>query len=142
MKTKVSRPLDYHGRHALQQADQAIKKDVVRALVELITNSDDSYRKQEVRNQHVDGRIIVRIQPKRNSPTTIVIQDFAQGMDSDALDRAVGTYADETSGFLTGEPVRGYFGRGLKDAILGLGEGLVTSNVDSWAYEAWLGHKR
>ena len=31
--------MEYADRFALQQADQAIRKDVVRALVELITNT-------------------------------------------------------------------------------------------------------
>ena len=37
-----SRKLQYADRVAIQQADQAIRKDVFRALVEIITNSNDS----------------------------------------------------------------------------------------------------
>ena len=142
MTNRISRPLEYHGRHAQQQADQAIRGNVERALVELITNSDDSLRKQEARGQKSDGRITIEIQPKRrDSHSVIVVQDFAEGMDVSVIDRAVGVYADETSGFLTGEPVRGYFGRGLKDSILALGEGTVRSVVDGAACDAWLGYK-
>ena len=42
-----SRKLEYADRVALQQADQAIRKDVLRALVELVTNSNDSYSRLE-----------------------------------------------------------------------------------------------
>ena len=57
MTIRVSRQMGYAGRHGIQQADQAIKRDVVRALVELVTNSDDSYRRMESQGTSVDGRI-------------------------------------------------------------------------------------
>jgi hypothetical protein len=47
MKIEVTRKLEYADRLAVQQADQAIRKDVVRALVELITNANDSYHRLE-----------------------------------------------------------------------------------------------
>ena len=55
MTIRVSRPMDYADRFGIQQADQAIKRDIVRALVELITNSDDSYRRIENTGRSVDG---------------------------------------------------------------------------------------
>ena len=60
-------------------------------------------------------------------------------MDGQSLDHALGVYAEETSGFTEGEPVRGYFGRGIKDAILGLGEGTVVGIVSGHEHRAWLG---
>ena len=138
MVTRISRPMEYAGRFGRQQADQAIKRDLIRALVELITNSDDSYRRMERQGISIDGQILIEIQ-RRRSGSIVRVTDFAEGMDGETLDRAVGTYADETSGFLAGEPVRGYFGRGIKDAILGLGEGIVTGTVDYWQHRASLG---
>ena len=138
MVTRVSRPMAYAGRFGRQQADQAVKRDLVRALVELITNSDDSYRRMERQGLSVSGQILIEIQ-RRRIGSIVRVTDFAEGMDDETLDRAVGTYADETSGFLAGEPVRGYFGRGIKDAILGLGEGTVTGVVDGQQHRAWLG---
>ena len=137
MVTRISRRLQYADRFGLQQADQAIKKDLVRALVELITNSDDSYRRLESRGVPTTGRIIVEIQRKRQR-SVIKVTDFAEGMDGDKLDRAVGIYAEATSGFSKGAQVRGYFGRGIKDAILGLGEGIVTGTVDNQRHRASL----
>ena len=43
-----SRRLQYADRVALQQADQAIRKDAFRALVEVITNCNDSYSRLAV----------------------------------------------------------------------------------------------
>ena len=63
---------------------------------------------------------------------------MGEGMDGSMLDKAVGVYAEATSGFTTGAPVRGLFGRGIKDAILGLGEGSVTSVVSNTEHRARL----
>ena len=52
-----SRKLQYADRVALQQADQAIRKDVLRALVEVITNSNDSYSRLEQGGERVSGSI-------------------------------------------------------------------------------------
>ena len=38
-------PFNYDDRYFLQTAEAAMKGDIVRGLVELITNSDDSYSK-------------------------------------------------------------------------------------------------
>lgn len=137
MVTRLSRRLEYADRFARQQADQAIKKDIVRALVELITNSDDSYNRLENRGIVTDGRILIDIQRKRRG-STVQVTDFGEGMDGDKLDVAVGTYAEETSGFAKGKRVRGYFGRGIKDAILGLGEGVLTGIINNKIHQASL----
>ena len=138
MTTRISRPMDYAGRFGRQQADQAIKRDVIRALVELITNSDDSYRRLESRGKEVDGRITIEVLRKRQQ-SVFRVTDYGEGMDGQALDQALGVYAEETSGFTVGQPVRGYFGRGVKDAILGLGEGKVIGTVANQVHQAWLG---
>ena len=138
MVTRVSRRMEYAGRFGRQQADQAIKRDLVRALAELVTNSDDSYRRLENQQLSTDGRILVEIHRKHRE-SVLKVTDFAEGMDGNTLDHAVGTYAGDTSGFMSGEPVRGYFGRGVKDAILGLGEGTVTGIVNNEIHRPWLG---
>ena len=66
---------------------------------------------------------------RRRVESVIRVIDFAEGMDGNALDRALGVYAEDTSGFTAGEAVRGYFGRGIKDSILGLGGGRVDGLV-------------
>jgi hypothetical protein len=128
MAVRRSSALDYTGRFGLQQADQAIKRDVVRALAELITNADDSYRRLEQRGVKTDGQISIQIKRKHQG-SEIEVVDHAEGMTGDKLDEALGTYGEDVSGFAQGAPVRGFFGRGLKDAILGLGEGSVYSIV-------------
>ena len=128
-----SRKLQYADRVALQQADQAIRKDVLRALVEIITNSNDSYSRLEDAGRQVGGEIVIDVWRKhRNS--VIRVRDFAEGMDDARMDMVVGTYGEATSGLKEDLHVRGMWGRGLKDAIFGLGYGYVNSIQDNTLY--------
>jgi len=122
----VSRKLQYADGVALQQADQAIRKDVLRALVEIITNSNDSYSRIEDASSHASGEIIIDILRKHKN-SAIRVRDFAEGMDDTHMDKVVGTYGEATSGLKEDKHVRGMWGRGLKDAIFGLGYGYVNS---------------
>ncbi len=55
-----------------------------------------------------------------------MVKDFAEGMSREQLQKAI-TFGEEASGFETGRSVRGLFGRGLKEAIIALGEGEITT---------------
>ncbi|MCC6824509.1 MAG: ATP-binding protein [Acidobacteria bacterium] len=129
MSGRVSRRIEVADRLVLQQADQAIRKDVTRALVELITNSNDRYTVLERLSKTASGSIVVEIQRRRHK-SVLRVRDLATGMTSDEMDQKVGRYADATSGFKEGERVRGLWGRGLKDSIYGLGEGTIESICD------------
>src|SRR3972149_720656 len=111
-----SRKLQYADRVALQQADQAIRKDVLRALVEVITNCNDSYSRLEHNGLTVSGEIMIEITRKhRNS--LIRVRDFAEGMTDLRMDKVVGTYGEATSGLKEDKQSCGRWGRGMKDAI-------------------------
>jgi len=132
-----SRKLQYADRVALQQADQAIRKDVLRALVEVITNSNDSYSRLEDAGSHVSGEIIIDVLRKHKN-SVIRVRDFAEGMDDVRMDHVVGTYGEATSGLKEDLHVRGMWGRGLKDAIFGLGYGHVNSIKEDTLYRSSL----
>ncbi len=121
-----SRKLQYADRVAIQQADQAIRKDVFRALVEIITNSNDSYLRLEQAGWSVSGEIYIDVL-RRHKNSTIRIWDNAEGMNDARMDKVVGTYGEATSGIKEDKNVRGMWGRGLKDSIFGLGHGYVRS---------------
>lgn len=121
-----SRKLQYADRVAIQQADQAIRKDVFRALVEIITNSNDSYLRLEQAGWSVSGEIYIDVL-RRHKNSTIRIWDNAEGMNDSRMDKVVGTYGEATSGIKEDKNVRGMWGRGLKDSIFGLGHGYVRS---------------
>jgi hypothetical protein len=122
----VSRKLQYADRVAIQQADQAIRKDVMRALVEIITNANDSYSRLEDAGYSVTGEIVIDVL-RKHSNSKIVVRDFAEGMTDSRMDKVVGTYGEATSGIKEDKHVRGMWGRGLKDSIFGLGYGYVHS---------------
>jgi len=121
-----SRKLQYADRVALQQADQAIRKDVLRALVEIITNCNDSYSRLEDAGWYTEGEIIIEVLRKHKN-SVIRVRDFAEGMTDSRMDKVVGTYGEATSGIKEDKHVRGMWGRGLKDSIFGLGYGHVRS---------------
>lgn len=126
MMERISRKLQASERAFQQLADHTIKKDPVRALVELITNCDDSYKKLEKYGTPIDGKIIIKFSRSRNSGR-FIITDHAEGMSSEKMDECVGVYGAETHGFNAGEGGRSFFGRGLKEAILSMGQGFVRS---------------
>src|SRR3972149_10909137 len=92
-----SRKLQYADRVALQQADQAIRKDVLRALVEIITNCNDSYSRLEDTGEQVSGEIIIEVK-RKHANSNIRVRDRAEGMNDARMDKVVGTYGEATSG--------------------------------------------
>jgi hypothetical protein len=132
----VQRHLIVADRALLQLASSVVRGDPIKSIVELITNSDDSYRRMDSKNDPSFGRIIITIDRKENSFT---VADFAEGMSGDTMDQCVGIYGNDTSGIKNGHAVRGFYGRGLKEAILGLGKGQVRSIKNGYLYECSLG---
>lgn len=104
-------------------------RSITDAIVELVTNSDDSYnRPHESTNR--EGQIEIYVERiKGGKCKQLVVKDYAEGMSREQLQRAI-TFGEEASGFETGRSVRGLFGRGLKEAILALGEGEITTIKD------------
>lgn len=99
---------------------------IEKALVELITNSDDSYARLEQAGAPVSGHI--RIQYERHQAgALLVVADQAEGM-TFAQARFILTYGGAHSPLARGEGGgRGFFGRGLKQAIYGLGYGWIET---------------
>lgn len=116
-------------------ADQAIGNDLLKGLLELITNSDESYARLESRGLPASGRIEIEVgRHPRKKQTIIRIIDWAEGMDDSQLERCVGSYGEDTSGQIG----RGIFGMGLKDTINAFGEGVITTFKDGRKYECTL----
>jgi hypothetical protein len=111
----------------VEQLSKATVKTVADGIVELVTNSDDSYRRLEEKNQPVSGAIDIHVSRKKGGVChSLSVQDFAEGMAKEELEKAL-EFGGETSGFLKGKTVRGFFGRGLKETILAMGEGEIIS---------------
>lgn len=100
--------LVYTERAFEQDADQAMGADIVRALVELITNADDAYGTQP-------GPIDIIIRRTLDQPVTVAVHDAAKGLTASELEGCFGVLGGQSSGFHSGERVRGLLGRGAKD---------------------------
>ena len=99
---------------------------VEKALVELITNSDDSYARLEKTGAPVTGSIRVGYE-RHHTGAVLMVTDQAEGMSFEEAARIL-TYGGAHSPLSRGEGNgRGYFGRGLKQAIFGLGHGWIET---------------
>jgi hypothetical protein len=111
----------------VEQLSKATVKTLVDGIVELVTNSDDSYKRLEERGKPTNGIVDICASRKKGGiADRLVVKDFAEGMTREELEKAL-EFGGETSGFSTGKTVRGFFGRGLKETIIALGEGEITS---------------
>lgn len=128
------RPLPIDPEIVPQQAQSTIKS-VVDAIVELVTNSDDSYSRLEESGLRPGGRIDIHVRREKGGTCRLLkVSDQAEGMDWEGLYKAV-TFAAPASGFFEGRTVRGMFGRGMKEAIVGLGRGSVHTAKEGVEYE-------
>ncbi len=121
------------GRQFRRQFGAAIRQNLIRALAELITNSDDSYRRMQHQGGPGFGRIVV-LYDRQNRRIAVV--DWAEGMDAAAMERMYPSYGAATSGLYGGLSVRGYFGKGIKDVLFSMDGGVVQSIVDGRIYTA------
>ncbi len=126
------------GRQFRRQFIAAIRGSLIRALTELITNSDDSYRRQAVQHLQITeqpafGEIMIDYDRKHRR---IAVVDWAEGMDADDMRRMIPNYGAATSGLYQDQSVRGYFGKGLKDVLFSMDNGLVESIKQDQLYTA------
>src|SRR3990170_8177124 len=86
----TSGTIPYHARAAMQDSALAMGRDVVRALVEMITNASDSYSRLERRGAHVDGVIEVAAERLRSGEyNRVAVRDHAEGMRRQDLDERI-----------------------------------------------------
>jgi hypothetical protein len=102
---------------------------IEKALVELITNADDSYARLERAGVAVTGCVRVQYERHRHG-ALLTVADQAEGLPFDkacAILSYGGAHSLLAQGMAGG---RGYFGRGLKQAIFGLGSGWLETIRD------------
>ena len=114
--------IEYTDRAFGQDAEAAMKGQIERALIELITNCDDSYARLEESDIQVSGQIWVEVERKRKGkPWKVVVRDWAEGMNRNDMKNKICRAGGQTSGFEKGTAVRGLLGRGAKD-VAGFGK--------------------
>jgi hypothetical protein len=97
----------YGSRAFHQDATEAMGGDIVRALIETITNSDDAYGNKS-------GKIRIEVEHRRG-PWKVISRDRAIGMTASRMEDVIAHLGGRTSGFEAGKDVRGNLGRGAKD---------------------------
>ncbi len=142
IKFEEPQDLPIDARITLQMSHATIRY-LYDAIVELVTNSDDSYKRLERKNVVNKGKIKIRVRRLKGSRCErLDVIDFAEGMNKEKLEKSL-IFAGETSGFEEGKSVRGLFGRGLKESIIALGKGEIYSirNDKLSIAEVWIDKK-
>jgi hypothetical protein len=116
-------------RHVANAMRRAIQDDPFRALIELILNADDSYRRLEDQGVEPSGIIEIEFERQRDS-AHFAVRDFAEGMGpGEALNKILG-WGEALSGHAEGS-ARGFFGRGGKDALFEMAKGELITCKDN-----------
>ncbi len=116
-------------RHTVRRMRTAMQGNAIRALVELITNSDDSYIRLEDNGTPFKGVIEV-VYEKVGYRGLFAVRDHAEGMFLNDVRESFKKYGAATSGMEKGKKVRGYFGQGAKDALAGMEDGKICTFKD------------
>ncbi|KKQ90062.1 MAG: hypothetical protein UT11_C0013G0006 [Berkelbacteria bacterium GW2011_GWA2_38_9] len=111
----------------IKQQSEATIQSFIDAVVEIVTNCDDSYKRLEDAGHRPSGQIYLYVKREKGGQCReFKIKDYAEGMDRLKLEEAT-AYGEKSSGFADGKGVRGLLGRGLKESIIGLGEGEIIT---------------
>ena len=107
--------LKYTQRGFQQDAEAAMKGDVMRALIELITNVDDAY------DGKGDGQIEIVFNKSADPYKGVfIVRDKAGGLNGTRMEEAFTNLGDKNQKAVAEMGTRGLFGRGAKDiAALG-----------------------
>lgn len=116
----------YTGRALRMDASEAMGRDIIRAIIEAVTNSDDSYARIGK-----PGKIWIGVDHSRKSSTwKLMVRDRAGALGHQEMLKGLTHIGERTSGFESGVPVRGNRGRGAKD-LIAFGEVIFESIKDS-----------
>lgn len=100
-------------RYLRRQFEKGVGKSLPKILTELITNSDDSYRRLESEAQKVSPIIVTVDRAQRR----ITVTDQAEGLNAEEMDAAFIPYGSESSDRRKGFMTRSLFGKGLRDVL-------------------------
>jgi hypothetical protein len=100
------------------------------AVVELLTNCDDAYKRLENKKEKTLGEIKIFISRKKGGDwNSLEVYDEAGGINREDLDSVTSFFADSNK-YEKNKNVRGFFGRGLKETIVALGIGEIITIKD------------
>jgi len=99
-KTSIPKEWDLYAtrRYKRENMERAMRGEIERGLVELITNCDDKYLELEEQGIQSSGKILIEIERKRTQPTIVIVRDRAVGMSRKELYEKMGGLGGRTSG--------------------------------------------
>lgn len=107
-------------RKKKRELANALGKDILRYLAELLTNADDSYKRLEAQGIDDGREKIIKIEvskyKKNNDGYVISVTDNAEGLSSDKLIKIFGEYGGDNANGITTR-ARGIFGQGASDVL-------------------------
>lgn len=127
---------------SLRKKKRAIKdalgNDILRYIAELLTNSDDSYRRLE--NKKIDNNqekvIYIELKKEKRKSADNVdsyvlsVIDNAEGMSIETLERIFSTYGEDNAGG-TELHARGIFGQGASDVLRAAAKEKRTASIET-----------
>jgi len=109
--------VEYTGRAFDEDAQERMAGQIENALVELMTNPDDSYIRLQARGSRGEGTIRVEVEHRRKGCSKVIVRDRAEGMTADEMRQKLTRLGARTAGQSEGMNVRGSRGRGAKDVV-------------------------
>lgn len=134
---KLGQPIELHLASRYYQFNRAFAiRDVFDALVELITNCDDSYHRLFKKGLRAEdgGPILVELcEQRKGQPSYLIVHDRAEGMTLQEMKEKLGDVGTRRSE----EGDRGFMARGAKDCTE-LGKMIIESVKDERYYKCEL----
>src|SRR5216684_3272195 len=124
--------LEFAARQIRRTFERAIGKSIAKIITELVTNSDDSYRRATEATEQKGERgtledpapiIILFDRAKRR----FSVIDHAEGITDKEMEGRFGTYGEESIDRIKGYRTRSLFGKGLRDVLFTQKNGQVKS---------------
>ena len=111
--------------------NKVFNNDLRKYLAEIVTNSDDSYKRLEAIGLIEESTVCPVYITIDKSKREVMVVDNAEGMDLDDLKKNFVEYGADTSGGSAGNKVRGLFGQGASDVLLNASLNGKTAEIDS-----------
>lgn len=137
----AERELSFSERFLARHFMKNVGRSICKILTELITNSDDSYKRLKESKRYQTSTesllksIIIKVDHRPRNKGIIQVIDYAEGLTEKKMDDKFGDYGADKSGQNKDSGVRGLFGQGLAAVLFTQIKPNVRSIKDDKAYE-------
>ena len=121
-------------RKKRRDMQNALGDNILRYITELLTNSDDSYKRLEsdYPEQINDNIIYISLEKDRRSDGFVLsVTDHAEGMSKETLEQKFGNYAGDNARGIVSH-ARGIFGQGASDVLKAAASEKKTAKIETF----------